>query len=97
MNIWIRWWRYWSFWRVFLIAILAIGFSFLSAYFLPGPWGWILAIIIALIGQGLLRKYIPEMVSVLFNDVESQAKDAGLLDEEMERRQMEEHRKSHGV
>ena len=53
----IKWWKYWSIWRVILILLGSIGISFISAYFLPHPWGLIGIIVICIIEGILIRKY----------------------------------------
>lgn len=70
MATWIRWWRYWEVWRVFLICLIAMGIAFVSVYFLPNIYGLIILLIICAIARLLLKKYFPDMVNVLIEDVE---------------------------
>lgn len=74
MNIWIRWWKYWAYWRVLIIALVAMALSFVSAYFLPSPWGLVLSLIICSISGILIRRYIPNMVETIKKDIEEQEK-----------------------
>ena len=46
MANWIKWWKSKFFWTIFGIAIIAMVLSFLSAYFLPHPWGLICVILV---------------------------------------------------
>ena len=74
MGTWIRWWKYWACWRVLIIVLVAMALSFVSAYFLPSPWGLVLLLIICGISGMLIRRYMPDMVETIEKDIEEQEK-----------------------
>lgn len=74
MSTWIRWWKYWACWRMLVICLVAMALSFLSAFFIPEPWGILLVFVICGIGSFLLKHYIPDMVETIAKDIEEQEK-----------------------
>lgn len=56
MANWIKWWKSKFFWTIFGIAIIAMVLSFLSAYFLPSPWGLICVILVCIPSGIAIRK-----------------------------------------
>jgi hypothetical protein len=62
----VKWWKYWEIWRVFIIGIMSMVLSFLSAYFIPTPYGVIGVFIICGIGGILIRKYGPSAIKKFF-------------------------------
>lgn len=47
MNV-IKWWKSKFAWMIIILVLIAMVLSFLSAYFLPNPWGLILVFLICL-------------------------------------------------
>lgn len=56
MSNWFKWWKSKFFLTVLGIALATISVSFVLAYFIE--WGWILAIIAALLGGLSIRKVL---------------------------------------
>jgi hypothetical protein len=59
---------------MWVICLIAMALSFLSAYFLPHPWGLLLVFVICGIGGALLRHYIPDVIETIVKDIEEQEK-----------------------
>ena len=56
MANWVKWWKSKFFWIIFSIEIIAMVLSFLSAYFLPSPWGLICVILVCTPAGIAIRK-----------------------------------------
>ena len=76
MNIF-KWWKDKTFMLIFTIALLSIVLAFITAYFIS--WGWILSIIIAIIGGYSMRE-------ILFNKLNEIANNKKLKYEEKKSR-----------
>lgn len=65
MNV-IKWWKSKFAWMIIILVLIAMVLSFLSAYFLPNPWGLILVFLICLpVGitiRNLVKKKIDEFI-----------------------------------
>ena len=70
----IKWWKHWEICRFFLISFLTVILGFLSAYFIPIPYGIIGVFVILGIGAALLWKYranfVEKLIQILLEDDE---------------------------
>ena len=62
----VKWWK--NKWAVLLmvVGILTVGIGFLFAYFIS--WGWILSLVVAVIGGIGMRHIVLRMIGVYNND-----------------------------
>ena len=65
MANWVKWWKSKFFWIIFGIEIIAMVLSFLSAYFLPSPWGLICVILICIPSGIAIKKKIEDWLDTL--------------------------------
>lgn len=65
MNEWIKWWKDKTFLTILGIALLTMLVAFLASYFLS--WGWVIAMVAALVGGGAIRRIIVDKLDELSN------------------------------
>ena len=56
MTTWIKWWKNKTFNILLVITLLILLITFLFAYLLE--WGWVVSVIVALVGGFIIRKII---------------------------------------